>query len=651
MKVPPPADLHGPLVGLRVLEVGSFIAGPFAGQLLADYGAEVVKVESVRGGDPMRRWGITQDGQSLWWPAIARNKRSIALDLRAAMCRDIVRRLITECDVVLENFRPGRMAEWGLDYAELSELNPRIVLVHVSGFGQTGPRSNDAGFGSIGEAIGGIRFTTGEPSARPSRTGVSLGDSLAALFAVIGTLAALAERDRSGRGQEVDVAIYEAVAALMESTMVDFERAGVLRTRTGSVLKGVAPSNVYSCSDGTEILIAANADSVFGRLCRVMGQPELAADARFVDHASRGSNAEILDALIDEWTSTLAASQLLGLLTENGVPSCTVYSAPDMLVDPHYAARNMVLRPISDGVVFGPMPGIVPKFSRTPGAVTSVGPSLGEHTRSVLTHLGGVDETQWQALEQAELVLDGATSHAVSSIDDPPAVSTAMIGSAPGQSDGSGTYEAIRDLILDGTFEVGKHLVEADLATQLEISRTPVREALRRLASEGLITFQRNRGAWVAGWSAVELAEIFELRALLESYGARLAAARVTEDDLVSLRVLAQRMEDLVAVDEGHQDFHQIALANNDFHLGILRAAGNEHLVNILSSLLHVPLVQRTFADYSPAALQRSLAHHRECIAALEKNDGMWAESVVRAHILAARPTRPSDLPVERSAL
>ena len=239
-----------PLSGLQVLELGNFIAGPFAGQLLGDYGAEVIKIETPGEGDPMRRWGLTRDGQGLWWPAIARNKRSVAVDLRDGAGRDVVRRMIDRVDVVLENFRPGRLDEWGLGYEQMRPSNPGLIVVHVSGFGQTGPRSADAGFGSIGEAMGGIRATTGEPDRPPARCGISLGDALAGLFAVVGTLAAVVERSKSGSGQEVDVAIYEAVAALMESTLADFEVGGVTRGRTGSVLPGVAPSNAYRTAEG-----------------------------------------------------------------------------------------------------------------------------------------------------------------------------------------------------------------------------------------------------------------------------------------------------------------------------------------------------------------------------------------------------------------
>ena len=388
----------GPLVGLRVLELGNFIAGPFAGQLLGDYGAEIIKVETPGQGDPMRAWGITHQGQSLWWPAIARNKRSVAIDMRQSAGRDLIRRLATRVDVVLENFRPGRIDDWGLGYEELQRRNPGIIVVHVSGFGQTGPRAADAGFGSIGEAMGGIRATTGEPDRPPARCGISLGDALAGLFAVVGTLAAVAERHVSGRGQEVDVAIYEAVAALMESTLADYEVAGVTRRRTGGVLPGVAPANAYPTADGCDILIAGNADSVFVRLCTAMGRPELADNPHFADHAARGRNMEELDRLIAQWTGTQESDALLALLSSRGVPAGRVYTPADVIVDSHYAARAMVVRAASRAGYEVPMPGVVPKFSRTPGDVADVGPRLGEHTKVVLRELAGVGDAEWSTL-------------------------------------------------------------------------------------------------------------------------------------------------------------------------------------------------------------------------------------------------------------
>ena len=377
----------GPLAGIKVLELGSFIAGPFAGQLLGDYGADVVKVEPPDDGDPMRTWGVTYEGHGLWWPTIARNKRSVVADLRAEAGRDLVRRIAAEADVVLENFRPGRLVEWRLDYDSVRATNPRVVMVHVSGFGQTGPRAGEAGFGSIGEAVGGIRHTTGEADRAPARCGISLGDSLAALFAVIGTLAALQERHGSGIGQEVDVAIYEAVAALMESSMADFAIGGVLRGRSGGTLPGVAPANAYPTADGSDVLIAGNADSVFGRLCAAMGQPELATDERYATHEARGDHEKELDALVGLWTITLPADELLERLTEHAVPSGRVYTAADVLADPHYAARAMVQQATARAGFELPMTGVVPRFSRTPGTIRDVGPTLGEHTAEVEAEL------------------------------------------------------------------------------------------------------------------------------------------------------------------------------------------------------------------------------------------------------------------------
>ena len=399
----------GPLGGVRVLELGSFIAGPFAGQLLGDYGAEVIKVEAPGAGDPMRGWGITRDGESLWWPAIARNKRSVALDMRDARGREVVKRLASNVDVVLENFRPGRLTEWGMGYEQLAAVNPGVIVVHVSGFGQTGPRAAEAGFGSIGEAVGGIRYTTGNPDQPPSRSGISLGDSLAALFSVIGTMAALNERHASGRGQEVDVAIYEAVAALMESSMADFELGGQLRKRSGSVLAGVAPSNVYPAADGSSVILAANADAVYRRLCVAMGRPELATDDRFATHGARGTNMVELDGMIGEWTATMPATRLLSVLADAGVPAGEIFTAETMLSDEHYAAREMVLRRRNRAGHDVPMTGIVPRFSRTPGSVDTAGPLLGEHTREVLRSLAAVDDDEY-----ATLVAHGIVAEATS---------------------------------------------------------------------------------------------------------------------------------------------------------------------------------------------------------------------------------------------
>mgnify|MGYP001814653471 CR=1 FL=1 len=370
----------GPLLGVRVLELGNFIAGPFAGQLFGDYGAEVVKIESPDGGDPMRHWGVSVDDSSLWWPIISRNKRSVTADLKNPDDLALVQRLASECDVILENFRPGVLAKYGLDYESVATTNPGVIVTHVSGFGQTGPRASEAGFGSIGEAVGGIRHTTGDPDRPPARCGISLGDSLAAMFAVIGTLAALHERASSGRGQEVDVAIYEAVAALMESSMVDYEVGGVSRSRSGGALTGVAPSNAYPTLDGSEVLIAANADNIFARLCTAMGRSDLAVDERFASHVARGEHERELDGIVAAWTATLEAEALLALMRDHSVPAGRVYTAADMIGDEHYLAREMIERHVARTGIETPMLGVVPKFSRTPGSITDVGPALGEHT-------------------------------------------------------------------------------------------------------------------------------------------------------------------------------------------------------------------------------------------------------------------------------
>jgi formyl-CoA transferase len=394
----------GSLSGVRVLELGNFIAGPFAGQLLADHGAEVLKVEAPDSGDPMRRWGVVRNGESLWWPSIARNKASVAVDLGLPEGRDVIRRLSRSVDVVLENFRPGTLHKWGLDYETLAQDHPGLIMVHVSGYGQTGPQASEPGFGSIGEAMGGLRYVTGNPGMPPTRCGISIGDSLASLFAVIGTLLALQERSVSGQGQEVDIAIYEAVAALMESTMADFEGAGVLRSRSGPVLAGVAPSNVYPTASGDDVVIAANADSVFARLCEAMGKPELVKDPRFREHGDRGANMAEIDQLIAEWTSTLHTDDLLDQLSRHKVPAGRIFTAPDMIADAQYAARDMVLRLTNRSGVDLPFTGVVPKLSRTPGVVESPGPELGSHTRAVLAELAEVGDDEWSRLVSGGVV-------------------------------------------------------------------------------------------------------------------------------------------------------------------------------------------------------------------------------------------------------
>jgi formyl-CoA transferase/succinyl-CoA--D-citramalate CoA-transferase len=391
-----------PLHGVRVLELGAFIAGPFAGQLLGDLGADVVKIEPPGAGDIMRRYGVRVDGRSLWWPAIARNKRSVAVNLRDARGQDVVRRIATQCDVVLENFRPGTLARWGMSYDDLAVENAGVVVVHVSGFGQTGPRASEPGFGSIGEAMGGIRHTTGEPDRPPARTGISIGDSLAGLFAVVGTLSALHERHRSGRGQEVDVAIYEAVFALMESTLVDYELGGVVRGRNGGILPDVAPSNAYPTADRHDVVIAANADAVFARLAAAMERPDLAT--AYATHEARAAQQHALDDEIARWTSTFDAEPLLALLQAHEVPVGLINQAPDFFADPHIAAREMIVRLAGGFEQPVPMAGVVPRFSRTPGSIRQAGPTLGAHTDEVLRALARCTSDELRALRDADVI-------------------------------------------------------------------------------------------------------------------------------------------------------------------------------------------------------------------------------------------------------
>jgi formyl-CoA transferase len=394
----------GPLDGLRVIELGQLLAGPFCGQLLGDFGADVIKVEDPGRGDPMRQWGREKwAGNSLWWPIVARNKRSVTLNLRSEDGQRLLRELVSQADVLIENFRPGTLERWGLGPDVLWELNPRLVITRVSGYGQTGPYSSRAGYGAIGEALGGIRYTTGEPDRPPARTGISLGDSLAALFATIGTLVALRERDASGKGQIVDSAIYESVLALMESILPEWEVAGHQRERSGSVLPNIAPSNAYETSDGT-VLIAGNQDTVFRRLAAVIGRPELAESAEYATHDARGRNQVQLDDLINDWTSRLTSDEVLTAMNDGGVPAGPVYRARDMLVDPHFAAREAIVRVMAPGVGEMPMPSVFPRLSSTPGMVRSAGPELGQDNAAVFRGLLGLSEAECDELAERGVI-------------------------------------------------------------------------------------------------------------------------------------------------------------------------------------------------------------------------------------------------------
>lgn len=394
-----------PLSDVRVVELGQLLAGPFCGQLLGDFGAEVIKVEDPERGDPMRQWGREKPhGMSLWWPVVARNKKSVTCNLREREGQDLVRRLLADADVLLENFRPGTLERWGLGPDELWEINPRLIFTRVTGFGQTGPYASRAGYGSIGEAMGGIRYVTGEPDRPPSRSGISLGDSLAATLACIGTLVALHHRERTGKGQVVDSAIYEAVLALMESLVPEWQLAGYQRERTGSVLPNVAPSNVYPTADGEAILVAANQDTVFRRLADLMGQPDLAADERYATHGARGSNAEDLDETIARWTAQHKADDLLELLADGGVPAGRIFRAKDMLADPHFAARHSIVRVAHQQFGDMAMQDVFPRLSETPGRVDHPGPELGEHNDEVYRGLLGLARSEVMRLRNAGVI-------------------------------------------------------------------------------------------------------------------------------------------------------------------------------------------------------------------------------------------------------
>jgi len=391
-----------PLEGVRVVEMGSLLAGPFCGQLLADFGAEVIKIEPPGKGDPMRVWGRHQkEGRTLWWPIIARNKKSVTLNLREQEGQELARKLISEADVLVENFRPGTLEKWGLGYEKLKSLNPGLVMVRVSGYGQTGPYSGRAGFGSIGEAMGGIRHVTGFEDQAPPRTGVSLGDSLAATFGALGALTALYHREaHGGEGQVVDVGIYEAVLAMMESTIPEYVLADNIRGRTGTVLPFVAPSNIYPTKDDDYVLIAGNADTVFTRLAKAVGHPEWAEEDRYATHHARGENMAELDEKISAWTRERSVEEVLDAMAEAGVPSGKVFTAKDMVEDEHYAARENVVTVEDPEIGAFPMQNVVPRLSDTPGEVRWTGPTLGQHNEEIYGDVLGLDAKELAELQE-----------------------------------------------------------------------------------------------------------------------------------------------------------------------------------------------------------------------------------------------------------
>lgn len=378
-----------PLDGVKVIELGALIAGPYAAALLAQFGAEVIKIESPDGGDPLRKWRKLHDGTSLWWYSQSRNKKSVTLNLKDERARDIVRTLAKDADIVIENFRPGALEAWGLGWDALSRINPSLVMVRVSGYGQSGPYKDRPGFAAIAESMGGLRHVTGYPDRPPVRVGVSLGDTLASLYGVIGALLALHHLNANGgRGQFIDVALYEAVFGVMESLIPEFSGFGHVRERTGSALPGIVPSNTYPCRDGEYVIVAGNSDGIYRRLMQAIGRADLADDPRLARNDGRAQHTELIDGAIGDWTRRHELAHVLDVLGKADVPSGRIYTARDIHEDPHYRARGMIQRHrLPDGTPID-FPGVVPKLSETPGATRWLGPKLGEHTAEVLASIG-----------------------------------------------------------------------------------------------------------------------------------------------------------------------------------------------------------------------------------------------------------------------
>ena len=378
-----------PLAGLKVIELGTLIAGPFAARICAEFGAEVIKVESPSGGDPLRKWRKLYEGTSLWWFVQARNKQSLTLNLKHPDAIVILKQLLSEADILIENFRPGVLEKLGLGWDVLHALNPKLVMVRLSGFGQSGPMQGQPGFGAVGESMGGLRYITGFEDRPPVRTGISIGDSIAALWGVIGALMALRHREvNGGSGQVVDVALYEAVFAMMESMVPEFDVFGFIRERSGNIMPGITPSSIHTSSDGKHVQIGANGDAIFQRFMRAIGRDDLADDPCLADNAGRDLRRDELYGVIDRWANATPLTQMLETLNSAEVPASRIYSAEDMLSDPQFLAREMFLSAkLPDGKAFK-MPGIVPKLSATPGGVDAIGPALGEHNQQVLSALG-----------------------------------------------------------------------------------------------------------------------------------------------------------------------------------------------------------------------------------------------------------------------
>ncbi len=399
----PAAGQAAALGGLKVLELGQLIAGPFAAKTLADFGAEVIKIETPGTGDPLRKWRLLKDGTSVWWQVQSRNKRSVALDLRQPEAQDIVRSLAAECDVLIENFRPGAMEGWGLGPADLHRLNPGLIMLRISGYGQTGPYRDRPGFGVVAEAMGGLRHLSAEPGHVPVRVGVSIGDTLAGLHGVIGILTALQHRHRTGEGQVIDVALYEAVFNCMESLLPEYSAFGAVRGPAGSALPGIAPSNAYRCQDGAYALVAGNGDSIFKRLMSVIGRADLGNDPGLAGNDGRVQRVAELDAAIGDWTAARGVDEVLAALEAASVPAGRIYTVADIAADPHYQARDMIAPVALDDGSALDLPGFVPKLSRTPGSHRRNAPRLGQDTAAVLREVGLTPE-QIKALFERGIV-------------------------------------------------------------------------------------------------------------------------------------------------------------------------------------------------------------------------------------------------------
>jgi formyl-CoA transferase len=378
-----------PLAGVRVLELGSLIAGPYAASILAQFGAEVIKVEPPGEGDPLRKWRKLHDGTSLWWYSQSRNKKSVTLDLKTDAAREIVRKLVATVDIVIENFRPGTLEKWGLGWEHLRSIKPTLIMVRISGYGQDGPYSGRPGFAAIAECMGGLRYTSGFPDRPPVRVGVSLGDTLASLYGTIGALMAMHHlKVNGGQGQFIDVALYEAVFGIMESLVPEYQMQGFVRERSGATMPGIAPTNTYRCRDGLYVAIAGNSDSIFRRFMQAIDRPDLAHDPELANNDGRAAQAQHLDDVISDWTGQRTLAEVLAVLESASVPAGRIYTAADIATDPHYAARGMIEHHrLPDGQPID-LPGIVPKLSATPGATQWIGPTLGEHTADVLASIG-----------------------------------------------------------------------------------------------------------------------------------------------------------------------------------------------------------------------------------------------------------------------